>query len=184
MTTLYKPVKIDNLQQIQDAVLKIYTPEQLDKPDLFYMTNEVFLNIPELKSCLDNLGLLSYVHIIATTVMPPGYGVPGATFPNDPTIHIDYGIYTHSLNIPIKNCDNTFVSYHTVNGPPETMHLETNGLPFHYYKPENCVQIDQVEMTQAYIINTSVPHAIVNPTDKTRILIAIRLTSKFNFDEF
>jgi hypothetical protein len=184
MNTLYRAVEIDNLQQIQNAVLKIYTSEQLDKLDLFYMTNEVFLNIPELKSCLDNLGLLSYVHIIATTVVPPGYGVPGATFPNDPTIHIDYGNNTHSLNIPIKNCDNTFLSFHNVNGPPEKIHLEKSGLPFYYYKPKNSIQIDQIEMNQAYIVNTSVPHAIVNPTDKTRVLIAIRLKAEFNLDEF
>jgi hypothetical protein len=183
MKQLYKPVEIENLQEIQDAVFKIYTPEQLFNPDLFYMTNEVFLNIPELKSFLEKSGLLDYVHIIATTVIPPGYGVPGAPFPFGPTVHVDEGIYTHSFNIPIKNCENTFLYYYDVNGDPELVHLD-NGLPYHYFKQENCILKNQIEMNKAYIVNTSEPHAIVNPTDKTRVLIAIRLKSEFNFDEF
>jgi hypothetical protein len=185
---LYKPVIIKNLQEIQDAVANTF-PEMTDLTMTGYFTlpkNKV-LEISNLRKLLKKLGLFAYLHVANATVAPAGYSDPNKLPPYAPVIHIDKAddnmSYIHSFNIPIKNCENTFVNYYKAHGADEIQYTE-HGLPYRRFKAEECELIDQVEMSQAHIIDTSVPHAIVNPNNKTRILLAIRLTVDFNFDNF
>jgi len=188
---LYKPVNIANLQEIQDAVANTF-PEMTDltMTGFFKLPKNKVLEISNLRKLLKKLGLFSYIHVANATVAPAGYSDPNKLPPYAPVIHIDKSDYNssnssyiYSFNIPIKNCENTFVNYYKAHGE-DTIHYTELGLPYRRFKAEECELIDQVEMSQAYIIDTSVPHAIVNPNNKTRVLLAIRLTVDFNFDNF
>ena len=169
---LYKPVNIANLQEIQDAVLAVLPKDRLAKQDLFYLPKKLFLNLPKLVSLLEQLDLLEYVDEIATVVVPPHTNSP---------IHIDSGNNVYSFNIPIKNCKNTFLAYYSSDKEPEKIYLHSGdtGLYYYHFKSESTMLVDKIEMCRPYIVNVQEPHGIINPTDNTRILIAIRLTTGF-----
>jgi hypothetical protein len=178
---LYKPVHIENLQEIQDAVARTF-PEmmEMDRADAFTLPKNKVLEIRQLRKLLKKLGLFFHVEVVSAIVAPAGTALPDA-----PVIHVDKSVlgYTHSFNIPIRNCENTFLNYYKANGD-EVINYTESGHPYPKFNTKDCELIDQVEMCQAHIVDTSVPHAVVNPNNTTRTLIAIRLKSQFDFNNF
>jgi hypothetical protein len=186
---LYKSVHIENLQEIQDAVASTF-PEMTDikMSGFFILPKNKVLEIRQLRKLLKKLGLFVHVEVVNAVVAPAGYSDPRKLPPYAPIIHIDKEVvgaqkYTYSFNIPIRNCENTFLNYYKANGD-EVINYTELGYPYRTFDTKDCELIDQVEMCQPYIVDTSVPHAVVNPNNTTRTLIAIRLKSQFDFNSF
>ena len=186
---LYKPVHIENLQEIQDAVANTF-PEMTDlkMTGVFVLPKNKVLEIRQLKKLLKKLGLFSHIEVVNAIVAPTGYSNPHKLPPYAPIIHIDKAVvgaqqYTYSFNIPIRNCKNTFLNYYKANGNEIISYTEL-GYPYRTFDTKDCELIDQVEMSQAHIVDTSVPHAVINSNNTTRTLMAIRLKYDFNFDNF
>ena len=170
----YSPVHINNLSIIQQKVFELFPKNQIDKNNLFYLANniELFLNIPELKIELDKLEWTEYIHSF-------GFYVVQKT--NGSTIHTDTGNRNYSFNIPILNCNNTFVNYYTTNSKP-IRKVMPNNVDYYYYDPAYCNLIDSFEMNSPHIINVLQLHNITNHNSGPRITLLIRLKNELSLD--
>lgn len=167
----YVSVPIKNLKTIQEKVFKYFPKEELFKKEsLFYIPNNlnIFLSIPELKAELDKLNWTPYVFSI-------GFYIIGNT--NGTHIHLDSNTFTHSFNIPILNCENTFVNFYKTDKEPkkEVYKLYDTLINYYRFDPADCVVVDQLEMLTPNVINVQEPHNVVNKNTKPRITLLIRL---------
>ena len=93
-------------------------------------------------------------------------------------VHIDSGDRNYSINIPIRNCANTFINFYSTTVPPEYIpEGERNGVYYNsHYKidPTHCTLTDSIETNDAYIIDISVPHNVVNQNTSFRMNLLIR----------
>jgi hypothetical protein len=163
----YTPIHIENLEVIQKKVFELFPKSELTKNNLFYIPSnvELFLSIPELKTELDRLELTE--HIIHF-----GFYVLQTT--SDQCPHIDSGDPVYSFNIPIYNCENTFVNFYTVSSDPVERYLP-NGVSYYRVNLQDCKLADSLEMNQPYIINVKQAHCVVNKNPSPRITLLIRL---------
>ena len=173
---LYKSVPVENLEIIQDELLSVVPARQRFSTDLFYLPKEWYLEKPRTRDMLEQLGLLDQVVSIAAVVVDPGH--------NQLPIHVDSGHSTWSLNIPIRHCLGTFTTWYQAHGDPTFMPREGKDLGYDNFDPEHCEEIGRLEMTHPHIVNVKVPHTVINPTNKVRILCAIRLAPTFDMEAF
>lgn len=166
----YKPVHIETLAEIQQEVLKRIPENLLANSNLTYIENSknVFLSIPVLQDFLKGIGMRWHVLNIAVNI---------TTGNNSGNIHIDSGHYEHSLNIPILNCENTFIDFFESTSDPEIVTVTNNGESHHFfrYMENHCELIYQGDTSIPYILGTKTLHRVVNKSDKTRIMLLIRL---------
>lgn len=173
----YVPAKIDNLKVIQEKVFSMFPEELLNtkRNNLFYLPDNInmFLGIPELRNELDKLGWIQHILGFAFYIVPPTIGS---------NIHIDSGDMTNSFNIPIKNCENTFLNFYKTESLPikNTSVVYSGTINYYSFKPSECVLIDKLEMTTPHIINVKEPHNIVNLNNRSRITLLIRLKSNLD----
>lgn len=164
---LYQQIDIDNLEELQAAILSILPNKCRTETDLFYLPVSHYMMLPEFRKMLTQLDLVDNVSSIATVVVEPGVD-------NWP-IHVDSGDMQWSLNIPIQHCEGTWTTWYETASEPVYMDRPGKDSGYYYYKLEDCTPIDRLEMTKPYIVDIHTPHGIVNPTDQTRILTAVRL---------
>lgn len=132
--------------------------------------------IDELRQELIRLDLFDYVHSFGFYhVLPTG---PGGT-----DTHIDSSTGDYSFNLPIENCDNTFVNFYTSYREPE-LRFTKEGVPYYFIDKDACELVDRIEMTQPYIINVKEIHNVSNDNPTTRITVLIRLTAQWNYLEW
>lgn len=168
----YKPIQISNLAKIQEEVLKRIPKDLLDKNNLTYIENnkEIFLGIKELYDFLESIKMNWSVGTIAVNV----------TNARDAgNFHIDSGPYRYSLNIPIQNCENTFIDFFKVDGDYQTIYVEDKGHGgkhhFFRYTEDQCELMYRGDTSMPYILSTKTPHRVVNESDKTRVMLLIRV---------
>ena len=97
-------------------------------------------------------------------------------------LHVDYfnprPLFRSSLNIPIYNCEQSRTEFYRSPGLGlETAHKNTthsDGIKFIAYSVEDAVYIDQYCLDSAYILNTQVPHRVVNDSQHSRICLSLR----------
>jgi hypothetical protein len=173
----YSPVYLEKLDIIQEKVFEFFPKDQLTKSNLFYVPNnlELFLSIPELKSELDKLNFTESVHSFAFYVVQK-------TSSLGTTHHIDTGDRTYSFNLPILNCNNTFVNFYKTNEAPVEKMLP-NKVTYYWYDPTKCKLVDNLEMIQPHIINIKEVHNIVNINNAPRITLLIRLKNNTIVDK-
>ena len=164
---LYQQIDIDNLKELQAAILSIIPDKRRTETDLFYLPISHYMMLPEFRKMIEQLDLSDHVGTIATIVVAPGVDA----WP----IHVDSGDMRWSLNIPIQHCEGTWTTWYETTKPPVYMDRPGKDTGYYCYNLEDCRPIDQLEMTKPYIIDIHTPHGIVNPTDQTRILMAVRL---------
>jgi hypothetical protein len=168
----YTPIPLANLKTIQEKVFSVFPKEKLNtKVDsLFYIKDNinVFLNIPELRSALDSLGWTPYVFSFAFFIVQPTSGT---------TVHIDSGEIVHSFNIPILNCDNTYVNFYSTSSRPIVQSYIEYDKKINYlkYNPSHCELVDKLEMTIPHVIKVKEVHNITNLNTGPRITLLIRL---------
>lgn len=166
----YKPVHIENLTEIQQEVLKSIPENLLDQTTLTYIENSknIFLAIPILQDFLKSKNMYQSVGDIAINITQ---GKKSGSY------HMDSGPYKHSLNIPIINCENTWINFFKVDSDYEVVTVENKGKTHHFfrYTEDQCELIHEVETTQPYLLGVKTPHKVINKSDQTRIMLLLRL---------
>ena len=166
----YKPVNIENLQEIQQEVLKLIPENLLNKTTLTYIENSknIFLNIPVLSDFLKSKNMHWAVGNIAINI------TQGHDTGN---YHLDSGPFKHSLNIPIIGCENTWINFFKVDGDYKVVTVENQGKTHHFfrYTEDQCELIYEAETIQPYLLGEKTPHRVINKSDQTRIMLLIRL---------
>ena len=173
----YESIPFNNLKTIQEKVFNVFPKEKLDTKidSLFYIPNNVdlFLNIPELRDELDRVGWTPYVMSFAFYIVQPTNGT---------SVHIDSGDLIHSLNVPILNCNDTFVNFYVTKEQPIMQKYVEYDRTINYfrYNPIKCKLADKLEMTTPHVIKVKEVHNITNLNTGPRITLLIRLKSNLD----
>ena len=168
-------IKFDNLETIQEKCLKLFPNEMLKEDGIFYSKKDLeFLTIDELKSELKRLNFLDRVKSIAFNITQPNNLNSG--------IHVDTGQHTQSLNIPLQNCENTYINHFKSKKLPIEkgfVNPLTNKQQTYYeYDEKECNLISSKETNIPYLIDTKTPHNVSSKNDKVRIALLIRLKNE------
>ncbi len=98
--------------------------------------------------------------------------------PAHTSIHIDSFPSQTRINLPLLNCKNTYTNfYESKNEPIKWINPNSSVLSFNVVG--DCKLIDRVELTQATIIRTKVPHSVDLPIDNP----VPRITLTLGFDK-
>lgn len=93
----------------------------------------------------------------------------------DSTPHIDSQINSLALNFPIKNCENSETIFYSSNEPLEIVTLKKpNGVEYKSIKNKDWSEIGKYILDGATLLNTHVPHKIINRGSEKRIVMSIR----------
>lgn len=175
----YHTIHLENLSEIQQEVLSKIPDNELEKSSLFYLKDhyDLFLNGTLLGSSLAKINILEYVSGVALIVVTPKSGIP---------IHCDSGPYRHSLNIPIRNYEKTYVSFYEPLEEPKMVRIDKpndsheHGHVYLNYDIDKCKLLNRFESISPYIMDTQVPHNVYNNSDVTRIMLLVRLKHTIN----
>jgi len=166
----YRTIKIDNLAVIQEEVLKKIPENLLNNTNLTYIENnkKIFLGIPELYNFLESIKINEFVGSIAINV---------TTAQSNGNCHVDSGPYKYSINIPILNCENTFIDFYKVTGDHQIVYVEKHGTRHHFFKytEDQCELIYRGDTSVPYLLGTKTPHRVINDSDNIRIMLLIRM---------
>ena len=166
---LFNRLPVGNLSEIQREVLNIL-PENLYSQTTIIRLPEYdkqILALPCIQRVLGDFGFTPYVQSIQLHVTAPNVTIP---------IHCDNG-FTYSFNIPIANCKKTYVNWFKTDTESELVRVRDDpaGLTYNRFNSDECTLIEHLEIDSPYIINTSVPHSVENPTKNTRLMLLCRL---------
>lgn len=166
---LFHLLPIQNLSDIQKAVLNLLPKELLQLTTITRLRDyhPQLYEMPSLKLALTSLGLDSSIMNFQVHVTEPQVTIP---------IHCDRG-FVYSFNIPISNCENTFVTWFSTDSEPRvvTVRDDPNGLTYSRYDTDKCTAIERVEINSPYVLNTQVPHCVENKNNYTRIMLLCRI---------
>jgi len=172
----YKILQIDDLAVIQQGILDLMPIETLLEKKMrgtcyLYETSYIFERVPALATFFKKIGLENPDSIkIAMLFVPPRRLGP---------LHIDPPDFaTYSINIPIINCDNTFMHYFKSDSPGEKMIYEAAGKKVWTvdFKLEDCELLEIQETNKPYIVNISIPHQYDNSQNDThRYMLLCRI---------
>lgn len=83
--------------------------------------------------------------------------------------------YLLAINIPVKNTEGTYTDfYEYIDGPVKNMEFERHDIIYRYYGKANLKEIDRYSLSKPVILNTTVPHSVINNTDKDRFVLTFR----------
>ena len=91
------------------------------------------------------------------------------------------------LNIPIYNCDNTYVAiYEPLQDPYRLKGKYKNGHPYEalHWKQDWCREIDRMFLPKPALFYTQMPHGIINETEESRIVLSVRFSTLIDLDQF
>ena len=166
---LFNRLPISNLTEIQREVLNILPDDLFSQTTIVRLPeyDEQILALPCIQRVLGDFGFAPYVKSVQLHVTGPNVTIP---------IHCDVG-FTYSFNIPIANCDKTYVSWFETDTQPELTRVRDNpvGLTYERFDPDNCNQIERVEINTPYLLNVRVPHRVENTHNQTRLMLLCRL---------
>ena len=116
------------------------------------------------------------VYIIKT---PPGSGKENAHVDNwvekpitEKTVDSKYAL---AINFPIKNTEATHTEfYEYIDGPVKNIEFGSFNIVYQYYGKANLKEIDRYSLTKPVILNTSIPHSVINSTVEDRFALTFR----------
>jgi hypothetical protein len=83
--------------------------------------------------------------------------------------------YVLAINIPIKNTEGTYTAfYEYIDGPVKNMEFGQHNIIYRYYGKATLKEIDRYALSKPVILNTTVPHSVINNTDKDRFALTFR----------
>ena len=185
----YAHVDLPHIEEITTIIL--------EKLDRFYFENTIFKIFPPTKfehpllvesvSKIKPWNEIAHASIITTQ--------PFAHH-KDPHTNIHQDIMTLTewgqeqavcLNIPIFNCDKTYVAiYEQLQDPYRLQGTYKNGHTYEalHWKQDWCREIDRMFLPKPALFYTQMPHAIINETNESRIILSIRFSTPIDLDEF
>ncbi len=174
MSEFYKIIQVDNIKEIQEEIIGIFPSNFYGKAELFSIDNsaKVLLGLPKIKKLLDTLDISKGVDTFEFLVLPPG-GRTG--------IHTDSDDFKYSFNIPLTDCDDTYLSFYKADNIADIGYVSYENpvtKEMIYYKPYNedvCEFIESSIIKEPYIFNTDIVHNLENKSNKEQILALIRI---------
>jgi hypothetical protein len=89
--------------------------------------------------------------------------------------HIDAQTNCLALNFPIKYCNESETIFYSTETPLETIILEkTNGVIYKSLKNKDWIEIEKYTLDSATLLNTHIPHKIINYGKNKRVALSIR----------
>ena len=91
------------------------------------------------------------------------------------------------LNIPIFNCETTYVAIYEALKPPYKLEgTYKNGHTYEawHWMPDWCKEIDRMYLPKPALFYTQMPHAIINETEKSRIILSVRFSTPIDLETF
>lgn len=140
---------------------------------------KIFLEIPELKSFLDNNRWTNYITGIMFNTAPPN---------TTGLIHIDPPWTNKSFNIPIIGYESSFVNFYRIkNNVSKHTEIEPNvtsgSITFSAFNPDDVEFIEQYQTLGPHIVKIDGPHQIVNSSSSIRINLLIRLSHELDISQ-
>lgn len=166
----YKKLDVPNLEKLQRDLLLLVPVELLRNPRVHFPEDQSgFFKIKELCDLLDRFGMDHNKTLLGYFICIPNKSVP---------LHIDFGPPEYSLNIPLKNCDNTFTHFYKTDREPVLIpsHVR-NGVTYHPHYSFADVKSEVVETFESNIpcvMHIKTPHSVTNDTGNIRISALIR----------
>ena len=186
----YQHVDLPHINEIATMVRK-----QLDK---FYFENTIFKIFPpaqfehpliiESVSKFKPWNEIAHVSIITTQPFAH-HRDPDTNIHQDIMTLTEWGSQEQAvcLNIPIYNCDETYVAiYEPLQDPYRLQGKYKNGHIYEalHWKKDWCREIDRMFLPKPALFYTQMPHAIINETEESRIILSIRFSTPIDLDDF
>jgi hypothetical protein len=185
----YKHVELPHMAKIKKTIL-----ENLDQ---FFFKNSIFkvcktssFEFPELINAVETIKPWSEVAHISIIAQQP---FVHKTSP-DTNIHQDVMSLTERgqeqpvcLNIPIYNCDDTYVAiYKPLREPYRYQGTYKNGHTWDawHWKQDWVEEIDKLYLHTPALFYTQMPHGIINETSEARIIISVRFSTIIDLETF
>jgi hypothetical protein len=162
---IYYPLINLNLEAVKQIVLE----NQFNKDqNLNADHHRSVSNIPYLKEIYDCYPFLSEIYNVYT--LPGKKCIP---------LHVDAN-RSAAFNIPIMNTENS-----------QTIFCEYKETPALEYDPKNIFNLIKSEVREVFrftlivptIINNSVPHMVINNSDKPRVILSWSIKKEYSFED-
>jgi hypothetical protein len=176
-------VDLPNLKELQEEVIKFLPEHYFYAPAFDTHNPDMFENLPELRKAIEFIGKpFSDIYCICVITCHPHIGHP-LHRDNKP----DDNCSDYMFNIPIYNCEKTYVNFYTEKPGVEPIMVRHGAAsnredPYPHYLEDDVEVFETVYTTRAALINTMLIHGGQNTTDENRIIISIRYSSKFDFE--
>lgn len=145
--------------------------------DVSYITpNYLFENAPHLQRMLNELGLRPHFKLrYLTVIVNPGDQLHP---------HVDSTEHPWNLLLPIKNTENTVLSFYDCDtGPVLIDRINERGehVPYYAFEQHNCKEAYSLSLTKPTLINSHEIHGVVNNSnDKQRQSVSIHICGEFH----
>lgn len=93
-------------------------------------------------------------------------------------IHVDTGKYHYSLNLPIANCEKTFIKFYHTKKQPQL--IKTTNVEYWGFEEKDVDVLENIETNQPIIVNTKVAHSFESFQNKPRVMLLIRFEPGWN----
>ena len=164
----FKTLSIPYLKTIQDQVLNVVPQEAFSTEGSLHSYSTKFKSLPSIAKLLVQNKMHKFVIDITLVCLPP---------------HQELGIHTdgdlRGLNIPILNCENTYIIWYTAL--QESRQVSQEDRYFFSIDKNHCVERCRTEMNQAKFVDLQPLHGAINPNDTYRLLLSIKLGHSFKF---
>lgn len=169
----YKFVDIENIEEIKRDALMIFNSHTPGNSTIFYVNEIEFLKFNSLRYFIEDIRNNKNIDIkgLAFNLTHPNVTI---------STHTDTGDFLYSLNIPLTDSKNTYLSIFESTSPPELRTQISPPITFNYFDNNNCRLLEKIEVNRPCILNTQNPHNVSNMSDKIRIVLLIRLSSHSN----
>ena len=192
----WKYLDIDNWETIHQELTRylpnmknyeLREPTETDNTRLTYLNKqETFSECPSLRDYFKSIGKHNHKMSIIKFIIKPYF---------DHIPHVDNAEYYNlseppaggftkwclGFNFPLENCDNTYTCFYKTKTNDITVNqtIDRPDKPhFGVYRridSDDLVEIDRYYLNKPILINTSVPHRVVNENLTERVAITIRI---------
>lgn len=179
MGTNFQFIDIAGIEAIRGAILP-HIPEELftaTSSSVSYppQVMSVAFALPELRAEMERLGMLDYWFATAVITVKPNGMLP---------IHTDTGDYTYSLNIPMHNFEDGDTVFYSTSVEPVFMPRSNGSGSYQKFMPEHCTETERFTLNRPALMNTQVPHSVINSSSTSRIALGLRLAHSFDESPF
>jgi hypothetical protein len=185
-TKNYQYINLPNLDKISEEIFKKLPVETVaPKTGFVKVYPTEFFDTKTFRDAINKITSWDNIHAIALASTKRHSFLP---------IHTDYHDITtretvYALNIPIYNCDNTYVIFYRLINENILVKPEYQnhgpGEDYCKYNASDVKEIEKFYLKTAAFFNTQVPHSVVNNTNESRIVLSIRFKSKLEiFKDF
>jgi hypothetical protein len=175
------PVPVDNAEELSRSIFRFIPKRIWTDSVLFPVDRDELFKHTTILPVLEKYNWTNSIEGISVVVVPGKKILP---------IHHDWGTLTHSFNIPIINCANTWTIWYRIDEDQKDLqpgqyqlYNEDTGTTVEYtyyeYNDARCTEIERLEVTTPHLLNVRQPHSVWNPTTGTRLMLAIRLAPDF-----